>query len=188
MVQEVFYYIHKFLSILKPYYIDLLPIICPALSFLVTNWAYRRNTIKVNNEAERIKYEMRRRYMHLEIKAKNLLEIYPKLNQLIREAGIIVIFFNVLRKRTLESSESINLKNEFETCLNMTFKKDDTYGLKRIARLSNYCKASSLFISTKVDQQVQKIKRNLMNLHQLLQKISNEEYNKDQHIKLIKDR
>ena len=57
---------------------------------IITLWINRKNQIKINKEAERIKYEMKRQYMYTEIKTTNLLEKYPKLYSLMLQAPWLI--------------------------------------------------------------------------------------------------
>lgn len=77
---------------------------------VITLLMNRRNQIKINKEAERIKYEMKRQYMYTEIKTRNLLEKYPELYSLMLQApwfipAIIMSVQEKIHERDLSDSE-----------------------------------------------------------------------------------
>lgn len=46
---------------------------------LIGNWQNKKAQIEINAAAERIKFEIQKKYLLTEIQTRNLLEIYPKL-------------------------------------------------------------------------------------------------------------
>lgn len=160
-------------------------------NFLLYKWAQ----ISINKEAEKIKHEMQRRYLYIEIKTKNLLEIYPKLYRLLREAGSLIVIFDVINKKIKElPSEKQNQQTETIKLLIKAgfdqFNEDNPLGLRNIVSFANCYEESLLFISEEIDTLAKQSKDLLMDLYRLAKDeiASNafQQYSQDQLIDLIK--
>jgi len=160
-------------------------------TFVWKFWLYKNVEIKINTEVEKTKYEMQRKYFNMEIKAKNLLEIYPKLFGLIKEAGSLIVIFFTINKKISESSKDesslrLLIKDEFENFI----ESEGFLGLEKIIVFSDYYEAKSLFISDSVSEITKNIKKLLMELYCLAKnEIFNgkyQEYNKDKLMDLMK--
>jgi hypothetical protein len=122
--------------------------------------------IKINKEAEKAKYEMQRKYMHTAVKTKNLLVIYPKLYELMLEAGGIVNVIDVINKKEKQLvNNPPELKKVIIEFINEFIDRDDTYGLNNIVNFVNYYEKSLLFISGDITKIVQEQKTQFHELY-----------------------
>ncbi len=122
--------------------------------------------IKINRESEKIKYEIKRKYFHMEIKTRNLLEIYPKLYLLIRESAAICVIFDIINKKISNNQNMTEneLKALIKEYLDKFISDYPEFGLKEIHTLVNYYESSFLFISSDVDNIINNIKEKFMEL------------------------
>jgi hypothetical protein len=115
---------------------------------------------------------MRRAFFYVEIKTKNLLEIYPELYQLLREAGALVVVFDAIDKRMVGHEEKV--KGIIEDYF---VEVDLLKVLKKIGVFKDYCEKKSIFISEAVDEKAQLAMTLLMNLHYLVRnEVANNKY------------
>jgi hypothetical protein len=139
---------------------------------------------KLKEEAEKISYEMKRKYMHLEIKTKNLQGIYPELYKKLIRAGSLFIFFDIVIRKHKEISSAFldekqklsKLHSIIELYFNETIGED--LGLGSIKQFTDYYESDSLvFISNQVDQMIIIEKKLLLDLFHLVKnEIANDQY------------
>ncbi len=165
------------LSLIETY--QLTPVINGAIFAIFTGvicnyLLYKRAVILINKEAEKIKFEMQRNYLHLQIRTKNLYEIYPKLYQLLREAGSLYIIFETINRKIIEKQANDtlitaeDLRNLIRMCLERIDDADNFLGLNNIASFHNYHEESALFISSEVDKYANEAREHQMDLYRLV--------------------
>lgn len=139
--------------------------------------------MQVNRDKEKVKYEIQRKYMHVEIQTRNLLDIYPKLYRLVLEAGKLYIFADVISKKINEISadnkeQYLNeAKSIIQDARDLMLGED--LGLNEINVFTQYYELSSLFISDEINEIIMEIKQLFMDLYYLVKKeIANNKYQK----------
>ena len=138
-------------------------------------WRSYWGKIKIEREATRIKDEINRKYFHFEVSAKNLLEIYPKLNRLMLESVYLAGPFGALNKQIKESHEKHKINEDWKTYIYLCFEsilKDSFFGFKEhIIPFDSFIKSNILFISKKV----YKLARNFIMKNKELYELMKEE-------------
>lgn len=143
------------------------------ITVLTNYYLHKRSQIKINEEAEKIKYEMQRKYLQFQIKTKNLLETYPKMYQLMRESGSLVVVFDTINKKIdeipLEKRNDIKvIKPLLSMYLGIFIETHKNFGLESIRKFADYIEASSLFTSKQVDELANQAKQSLMSLYYIV--------------------
>ncbi len=69
-----------------------LPALIASISTFISNYyLYKRAKIKINNQAEKIKYEMQRKYLFMEMRTTQLFKIYPELFSKFKDAESAIL-------------------------------------------------------------------------------------------------
>ena len=130
----------------------------------------KRAKIAINKEAEKIKYEMQKKYHHLELKTRSLVDIYPKIYLSLSYAGCWATFFNMINKKIGELSEQqkrVYIKHVIEEIYLLNLQTDPTLGLKTIGEFVDYYDSSFLFIPDNIDKIIIEARKSLVSLHEL---------------------
>jgi len=137
------------------------------LTFLV-NRQNKKAQIEINSAAEKVKFEIQRKYLLTEIQTRNLIKIYPKLyDTLLGAASPIAGYFNTILTKVREIQnqgkelESHQLQSLIENYLEPSFGNMD---FKELSIFNNYHASSALFISESSNEIIKKIKLNLLHL------------------------
>lgn len=135
------------------------------LTFLGTR-QNKKAQIEINSAAEKIKFEIQRKYLLTEIQTRNLLEIYPKLyDSLLEAVSPLAGYFNTIITKVTriqkenKEPEFHQLKSLIENYFELSFGNLD---FKELTIFNNYHASSTLFISESSNEIIKEMKRNLM--------------------------
>lgn len=136
--------------------------------FFLTFLGARQNKkaqIEINSAAEKIKFEIQRKYLLTEIQTRNLLEIYPKLYDTVLDAvSPLAGYFNTIVTKVTriqkegKEPEFYQLKSLLENYFEPSFGNLD---FKELTIFNNYHASSALFISENSNEIIKEMKRNL---------------------------
>jgi hypothetical protein len=131
--------------------------------------------MKLNAFTSEIEIEFKTKYMFLENKTKNLLELYPRLIQLINEAaGALVVYFTTVINKVDEINskegkiEPIQIISLLENYLD--FFSDEFSGAKELQSLNNELASSSIFISADMYKKMIDFKKDAAKLWNIVQR------------------
>lgn len=135
------------------------------LTFLGTR-QNKKAQIEINSAAEKIKFEIQRKYLLTEIQTRNLLEIYPKLyDSLLEAVSPLAGYFNTIITKVTRIQEENKepefhqLKSLIENYFELSFGNLD---FKELTIFNNCHASSTLFISESSNEIIKEMKRNLM--------------------------
>ena len=120
----------------NPLFAPLLSALIIGIGKIILNRITKKAKIEINKEAEKIKFEIQRKYLLTEIRTRNLLEVYPKLHDSVHAAAgpYVTYFITIFRKiEELKSSgkepNRDQLLQVFEDYISVIFSKDGTLSL-----------------------------------------------------------
>lgn len=139
----------------------------PIVSFFITTNINKSAQIQINEKAEKIKHDLQCKYLQEEIKIKNLLGIYSRLYQLIRENGNLIVLFDAVNKKTINLQPNL-IKGLIKSYFIEYKQIDLSSELKNILAIVEHSESSFLFISSSVQRMIQDLKKLHLQLYSLV--------------------
>jgi len=150
-----------------------------AVGIAINGWWTRRQSkkasIEINREAEKIKFEIGRKYLLTEIRTRNVLEIYPKLfDAMLSAVSPSVGYFKAITAKIEQLQqqgaeiELMDLISLLENYLELQFKDGNTRP-KELREFHSCHLSSTLYISQESNKIVNDIKGNLMILLKIIE-------------------